>query len=174
MKQNYDPSYFLGILRLSMGWIFFWAFIDKLFGLGYATCAQADGTVEIMCSNAWISGGSPTEGFLTNATKGPFAEIFQSMAGNPIVDWLFMLGLAFVGVSLLLGIFVTLASVAGSTMLFLMFLAVLLPANNPLIDDHIVYIFLMVMFIYTNAGQYLGLGTWWAKHNVVQQHKILM
>ena len=26
-----------GILRVAMGWTFLWAFIDKLFGLGFAT-----------------------------------------------------------------------------------------------------------------------------------------
>lgn len=174
MKQDYDPSYFLGILRLCMGWIFLWAFLDKLLGLGYSTCRAASGTIEFMCSSAWINGSSPTEGFLSHATQGPFAGIFQSMAGNPIVDWLFMLGLAFVGVTLLLGIFVSLGAAAGATQLFLMFLATLLPESNPLIDNHIIYALLMVMFIYTNAGKTFGLGKWWAKQSFVQKYPILM
>jgi thiosulfate dehydrogenase [quinone] large subunit len=63
-----------------MGLIFLWAFFDKLLGLGFATKAE----------NAWINGGSPTSGFLLHGTKGPFAEFFQSLAGIPTVDWLFM------------------------------------------------------------------------------------
>ena len=29
--------YLLGALRLSLGWVFLWAFVDKLFGLGHET-----------------------------------------------------------------------------------------------------------------------------------------
>ena len=118
------------LLRFGMAFIFLWAFVDKTFGLGFAT------TVE----KAWINGGSPTTGFLTNATQGPLAGLFQSLAGLQIVDWLFMLGLLFVGLTLLVNKFVKWGSIAGSVMLFLMYLAVLPPENNPLIDDHIIYI----------------------------------
>jgi thiosulfate dehydrogenase (quinone) large subunit len=45
-------------VRVVLGAIFFWAFLDKLLGLGYATKA----------SSAWINGGSPTRGFLTFGT----------------------------------------------------------------------------------------------------------
>lgn len=47
--------YILAGTRLALGWIFLWAFIDKMFGLGMATESK----------NAWINGGSPTKGFLT-------------------------------------------------------------------------------------------------------------
>lgn len=116
-------------LRLSMGFIFFWAFIDKTFGLGFATVSE----------KAWINGGSPTFGFLTMATKGPFVEFFRSLAGVAVVDWLFMLGLLFVGVSLIVNRYVSLAGIAGATMLLLMYFSLLWPENNPIIDDHIIY-----------------------------------
>jgi len=121
---------FIG-LRLSMAFIFLWAFFDKTFGLGFATTAD----------KAWIAGASPTQGFLTFGTQGPLAEFFQGLAGSPIVDWLFMLGLLFVGLTLALNRFVAWGALAGSTMMLLMYLAVLLPENNPIIDDHIIYIF---------------------------------
>ncbi|QQR50010.1 hypothetical protein IPF86_02910 [Candidatus Nomurabacteria bacterium] len=123
------------ILRLGMAFIFLWAFADKLFGLGFATTAD----------RAWLHGGSPTTGFLMNATKGPFAELFQSLAGVGIVDWLFMLGLLFVGLTLALNKFVKWGSVVGSVMLILMYLSVLPPENNPLIDDHIIYIIILYL-----------------------------
>ncbi len=116
-------------LRLSMGLIFFWAFIDKTFGLGFATVSE----------KAWINGGSPTFGFLTMATKGPFVEFFRSLAGVAVVDWLFMLGLLFVGVSLIVNRYVSLAGIAGAAMLLLMYFSLLWPENNPIIDDHIIY-----------------------------------
>ena len=122
-------------LRLVMGLIFLWAFVDKLFGLGFATTSE----------NAWINGGSPTSGFLMNATRGPLAEFFKGLAGIPTVDWLFMLGLLFVGLTLLLNRFVTWGAMAGSAMLFLMYLAAFPPANNPLLDEHVVYILVLVL-----------------------------
>ena len=127
-------------LRLVMGLIFLWAFVDKLFGLGFATTSE----------NAWINGGSPTSGFLMNATRGPLAEFFKGLAGIPTVDWLFMLGLLFVGLTLLLKRFVTWGAMAGSIMLFLMYLAVFPPANNPLLDEHIVYILVLVLLASKN------------------------
>lgn len=175
MKNGHCSTIFWALLRLTLGWTFFWAFIDKLFGLGFATCRSADtGVIDILCDKAWLSGGSPTYGFLTNATKGPFAEIFQSMAGHPVTDSLFMLGLAGVGISLLLGIFVKPAGVAGAAMMLLMFLAAsLLPANNPLIDEHIIYAIAMIGFAYVNAGQTYGLGKWWAKTSLVKKYPFL-
>ena len=43
-------AYMWAIARLSLGWIFLWAFLDKLFGLGHETPS----------ARAWIDGGSPT------------------------------------------------------------------------------------------------------------------
>ena len=128
------------LLRLSMGFIFLWAFFDKVFGLGFAT------TVE----KAWIHGGSPTAGFLSFGVKGPFAEIFHSLAGIAVVDWLFMLGLLFVGLTLLFNKYLKWGCLAGSLMLLLMYLALLLPANNPIIDEHIVYILVLLLIGFKN------------------------
>lgn len=134
MHMNIKKFTWLG-LRLTMGFIFLWAFVDKLFGLGFATKSE----------NSWLNGGSPTSGFLMNATRGPLAEFFKGLAGIPAVDWLFMLGLLGVGVALLFNKFVAWGAMAGSVMLLLMYLAVLPPANNPLIDDHIIYILVLAL-----------------------------
>ncbi len=123
-------------LRIVMALIFLWAFFDKVFGLGFATKPE----------NAWINGGSPTTGFLSFATKGPFAEFFKSLAGIPIIDWLFMLGLLFVGITFLFNRYVKWGAIAGAVMMFLMYLAVFPPENNPLLDEHIVYA-LVLLFI---------------------------
>ena len=68
-------------LRTALGWTFLWAFLDKTFALGFATGRAEDGTIDFLGDAAWISGGSPTAGFLTFATGGPFAGFFQSFAG---------------------------------------------------------------------------------------------
>jgi thiosulfate dehydrogenase [quinone] large subunit len=125
----------LEALRYVMGFIFLWAFLDKVFGLGFATAPN----------KAWIHGGSPTTGFLSFGVKGPFADFFHSLAGMIAVDWLFMLGLLFVGLTLMLGKYVKWGCIAGSLMLFLMYMALLFPENNPIIDDHIVYILVLLL-----------------------------
>jgi len=165
----------LGILRLSLGWIFLWAFLDKLFGLGFSTCRDVQTqVVNYFCKDAWLYGGSPTFGFLKFAVKGPFAEIFRAMAGNPVVDWLFMLGLLGVGLGLMLGIFMKLSTFFGGLMLALMYLAGFLPpTHNPLIDEHIIYIIVLVLLCLSNSGNYLGLGSWWKNTKLVQKYKIL-
>ena len=122
-------------LRFVMSFIFLWAFFDKLFGLGFATTS----------SKAWLNGASPTTGFLSGAVKGPLAPIFHSLAGVAIVDWLFMLGLLFIGLTLLFNKYVLWGAVAGIIMMVLMWLALLFPANNPLIDEHIVYALVLAL-----------------------------
>lgn len=128
----------ISLLRIGLGFIFLWAFFDKLFGLGFAT------TVD----KAWIHGGSPTYGFLAFAAKGPFAMFFKSLAGNPLVDWVFMIGLLGVGLSMIFNYFVKLGSIAGILMVVLMYLAVLPPENNPVIDDHIIYALVFLLLAY--------------------------
>jgi thiosulfate dehydrogenase [quinone] large subunit len=128
------------LLRLSLGFIFLWAFIDKTFGLGFATPSNS----------AWINGGSPTTGFLAHAVRGPFASFFQSLSGNNLVDIVFMAGLLFVGLTLLLNRFIVWGSIAGILMVVLMYLAVLPPENNPVIDEHIIYALIFAYFIALN------------------------
>lgn len=163
MEQN-KIQYVLGLLRLTMGWIFLWAFVDKVFGLGFSTTPD----------KSWLAGVSPTSGFLKFAVHGPFAQFYQSISGVPLVDWLFMLGLLFVGVALISGVLTRLAGFAGIAMLFLMYTAVgMSPTTNPFIDEHIVYILVMIILISTNAGQFLGLGKWWTNTSFVQKCKLL-
>lgn len=130
----------IATLRLVMGFIFLWAFIDKVFGLGFATAPE----------KSWIHGGSPTSGFLSFGVRGPFADIFHSLAGIAAIDWLFMLGLLLAGVTLLSGKFVKWGCLTGSFLLVLMYLSLLLPENNPFIDEHIVYI-LVLALVYVSA-----------------------
>ncbi|MDA2805086.1 DoxX family membrane protein [Nocardiopsis suaedae] len=149
----------LAVLRLSIGWIFLWAFLDKLFGLGFAT--PADG--------AWTAGGSPTYGFMAEAASGPFAGLYGSFAGAVWADWLFMAGLLGIGLAFLLGIGMRIAAAAGALMLVLMWTAVLPPPNNPFMDDHLVMALAMVALSLLNAGDTAGLGGWWSRLSLVRR-----
>ncbi len=121
---------FLLLTRILLGFEFLWAFFDKLLGLGFATKP----------ANAWINGISPTTGFLKGAVHGPFAGFFNSLAGHAWVDWVFMLGLLGIGLALISGFYVRLGASCGAIMLTLMWLSLLPPSTNPIIDEHVIYV----------------------------------
>src|SRR3954452_20188096 len=123
--------YIAATIRLSLGWTFLWAFLDKPFALGHETGVDAQtGAVDYFGPDAWIHGGSPTDGLLGFATKGPLAGFYGNLAGNAVVDWAFMIGLLGIGLALTLGIGMRIAAVSGALMLVMMWSAVLPPANN--------------------------------------------
>jgi thiosulfate dehydrogenase [quinone] large subunit len=149
---------FAGV-RIALGWVFLWAFLDKLFGLGHETAEKA----------AWINGGSPTSGFLGHAAAGPFKGFYNGFAGAGWADWLFMLGLLGIGVALILGIGLRVAAAAGTLLLVLMWSAVLPPANNPFMDDHLIYAGTLIGLALTQAGDTAGLGRWWGRTALVRR-----
>ncbi len=158
-----QSSKVLAVLRMTMGWIFLWAFFDKVFGFGFAT----------EHGKAWIDGVSPTTGFLLKGTTGPLVGIFQALSGSVVVDWLFMVGLVCIGTALILGIAMRLAVYSGSLLLFLMWLAILLPHNNPIIDEHIVYILVLFTRMKCGADDAWGLGPWWKQLPLVRKYTML-
>lgn len=154
----------IALIRVSLGWVFLWAFLDKLFGLGHETPSD----------RAWINGGSPTEGFLANAPAGPFKGVFNDLAGAAWADWLFMIGLAAIGTALVLGIGMRIAAGAGVLLLVLMWAAVLPPENNPFMDDHLIYALVLVLLAAVNAGRAFGLGRAWERTALVRGRPYLI
>jgi len=148
-------AYALAALRIVLGLIFLWAFLDKLFGLRYATPPE----------RAWIEGGEPTEGYL-GTSYGPLGDVFQAMAGNTVVDALFMFGLLAIGLSLTLGMATRLGGWAGMAMVLLMYASHPIPwapenGTHPFLDEHITEAAAMALIALTNAGDTWGLGRWW-------------
>jgi len=157
----------LAVLRITTGLVFLWAFLDKTFGFGYATPA----------AKAWIHGGSPTKGFLASVDAGPLQGFFHTIAGNPVADWGFMLGMLGIGLALVLGIGLRVAAVAGAAMMALMWLAEWPPAkgsSNPLIDYHVIYAISAITVALTYAGHTWGLGRRWAALPLVQKNRWLI
>lgn len=153
----------IGVLRIFMGWIMLWTFLDKLFGLGFATES----------GKSWLDGTSPTAGFLEFGTKGPLAGVFQSLAGVAAIDRLFMLGLLLIGLALILGIGVKIAGYSGAVLMLLIFLAFMPPEHNPILDEHIIYLVVFKFLALSKSGNHLGLGKAWSKVGLVQKYPIL-
>lgn len=167
-------GYVAAIARISLGWTFLWAFVDKAFALGHETGVNAKtGAVDYFGPAAWIHGGSPTAGFLGFATKGPLAGFYQGLAGNAVIDWMFMLALLGIGAALTLGIGMRIAAVAGVALLVMMWSAVLPPASNLFMDDHLIYATVLVLLALIGAGRIWGLGAIWERIPFVRDHGYL-
>jgi thiosulfate dehydrogenase [quinone] large subunit len=161
----------LAALRIATGFIFLWAFLDKTFGLHYATPS----------AKAWIHGGSPTKGFLASVDVGPFQSMFHSMAGTWWANSLFMLALLGIGVALTAGVAMRIAATSGVLLVTGMWLATFPLAqftsageptgsNNPIVDDHVLEGLVMIVLALTYAGTTWGLGRRWASIPFVIKH----
>ena len=150
----------LAVLRIAFGFTFLWAFVDKLFGLGYATPS----------GKGWIDGGDPTAGFLGKGTSGPFKDFYQGLVGDWWVTPLFMIGLAGIGLALTLGIGMRIAAVSGALLYLLMWSANLPPENNPVLDEHILGAITVVVLALVAAGNVWGLGRRWSGLDFVRKY----
>ncbi|MFI0876782.1 hypothetical protein ACH4TM_20605 [Streptomyces parvus] len=164
-------AYVLAPARVLMGFVFLWAFLDKTFGLGYATAS----------GKGWIDGVSPTAGFLGHVAVGPMESTFHAWAGAAWADWLFMLGLLGVGLALTAGVALRLTALAGTLMMALMWVAEWPAAQhlsdgsasmstNPFADYHLVYAVMLIALAALSAGDVFGLGRLWARLPVVRDH----
>jgi thiosulfate dehydrogenase [quinone] large subunit len=165
----------LAALRIAIGFIFLWAFLDKLLGLHYSTPT----------AGAWIHGGSPTKGFLSHVAAGPLQGFLHSIAGTWWADGLFMATMLGVGVAGVLGIALRPAAAAGTIVLALMWLAEFPPAmstsagaptgsTNPIVDYHVIYALALIVSALTYAGHTWGLGGWWSRLPVVTRNRLLI
>lgn len=159
----------LAVLRLSIGFIFLWAFLDKTFGLGYSTPAE----------RAWINGGAPSQGFLlSDAVVGPLKPFFTAIA-SPISDVLFMIGMIAIGVAVMLGIGLRVSAVVGSVIMLAMFLAqwpfgANASSNNPVVDYHIIHALALIVCASLAAGDTWGAGKQWKSLPIVRRNRWLL
>lgn len=170
----------LSALRITIGFYFLWAFIDKMFGLGFATCRDADtGAIAVGCERAWIQGGRITEGYLGSST-GPFADFFAGLGAHAWTDWFFMLGLGGVGIALILGIGTRIGMWSGIALLVMMYVSHAWPTQggnvtNPFVDEHLIYSVAIAAAVQIELGrQSIGLGAWWRNLSVVQKNRWLV
>ena len=133
-------KFFLFILRLSMGWMFFYAGIAKVL------------------DPAWSAAG-----YLKGATFLPWLyQIFSQPHLLPYVDFANKWGLTLLGISLMLGLFVRLSSLLGVILMALYYFAI--PgfnfphpnAHSYIVDEHVIYIAVLFFFAAIKAGRFLG------------------
>ena len=170
----------LSIARILIGFVFLWAFIDKLFALGFSTGKDSKtGVVDYFGPKAWINGAHVTEGYL-KSSSGPLGSFFSGLGAQRWTDWVFMIGLAGIGLALMFGIGTKVAAWSGVAMLAMMYTTHAWPgtvtgATNPFLDEHIVYGVTAVGIVFVELQrQAVGLGAWWRKLPIVQKNNWLV
>lgn len=131
-------SKILAILRVALGWLFFYAGITKVM------------------NQAWSA-----KGYLLSSKT--FPEFYAWLASDgvlPVVDFINKWGLTLLGVALILGICVRLASLLGALMMVMYWFPVLTfpkVAHGYIVDEHIIYALVLIYFAAVRAGRTYGL-----------------
>jgi thiosulfate dehydrogenase [quinone] large subunit len=167
-------AYSAALLRIGLGLVYLWAFIEQGFGVSYSnTAAPAAGQPTSYgwhftydASDGWISSGfshSPTAGYIGN-THGPLAFIPKDLpTGLDDLGW--MVAIAGLGVALTLGIGMYVAGIGGFLLNILLWFSTFPPNGNPIIDGtHTIYALLLLLLMFLHAGNQWGLGRWWSRH----------
>ena len=153
-------------LRLALGFMFLYGGYEKI--------------------ETEMSVGPATSGFLSHVA-GPFAFLFNGMAGNPAVEGLLVYGELLIGISLMLGIVTRVGGVSGALVSSLLYLSTLpamtagfagsyfdfLLSKNALISQYIIYILLFVAFVFLVPGRFLGADGILQNSKFVQSRPIL-
>jgi thiosulfate dehydrogenase [quinone] large subunit len=174
----------VAVLRVLVGWTFLWAFLDKALALGFSTGRAEDGTIDFFSSAGWFFGGSPTAGAVGFALKGPFADNIQSITGYTMgpagpqvaawLDWVYMASMLLIGLGLITGVMTRIAAVGGIAWMTIFYVGTAIwPEHNPVVDDHVLTVAVLVLLILANAGRYYGLGKLWQSYGFVKDRKYL-
>lgn len=134
----------LFLLRISMGWLMFYAGITKVL------------------NPEWTA-----KGYLESAKT--FSGFYQTLAAPnilPVINFINEWGLVLIGVSLVLGLFARLSSFFGIVLMFLYYFPILdfpYPSTHAfLVDQHIIYAASLFVLASFRAGRVWGLDIWCA------------
>ena len=133
-------KFFLFVSRITVGWMFFYAGITKVL------------------DPQWSA-----EGYLKGAKA--FTWFFQMLLDPsilPIINFMNKWGLTLLGLSLILGLFVRFSSLLGVLLMALYYIALGFPYPNPhsyIVDEHIIYISVLLFFAAVKAGRVFGLDS---------------
>ncbi len=146
-KLSRRPLIAITVLRVFVGWHFLYEGLTKL------------------SSPSWSAAG-----YLKQA-RGPFADLFKSLASQPNLlanaDLVTMWGLTLVGTFLILGLFTRLASVAGIAFILLFYLcnppfvgyfySIPTEGSYLIVNKNLVELSALVVILVTGSGRFAGL-----------------
>jgi thiosulfate dehydrogenase [quinone] large subunit len=146
-KLSRWPMIAITVLRVAVGWHFLYEGIAKL------------------SSPSWSAAG-----YLKQA-RGPFADLFKSLAAQPNLlanaDLVTMWGLTLVGVLLILGLFTRLASLGGIGFIVLFYLcnppfvgyfySIPTEGSYLIVNKNLVELSALVVVLVTGSGRFAGL-----------------
>jgi thiosulfate dehydrogenase [quinone] large subunit len=119
-----------------------------------------------------LHGASATKGYLSSL-QGYAAGAFGALAGNPVVDTLFIAGMLLPGLALVLGAGTRIALVSAAVMFLMLWITQLPLENNPFLDQHLFYVLAAALLLALDAGRYLGFGPFWRGLPVVRDQRWL-
>ena len=132
-------SFSIFLLRVVMGWMFFWAGYTKIIDPNFSAASYIQSAKTFTGFYHWL---------LTSNVL-------------PIVNFLNEWGLTLLGVSLIIGLGVRLSSWLGIILMALYYAVLGFPYPNPhsyIVDEHIIYIAALLLLIAFNAGREIGLA----------------
>ena len=101
-------------------------------------------------------------GYLNNANK--FPDLYQWFASAGNIGWVNFMnewGLTLIGLALITGLFVRWASLGGILIMILYYFPIMqfpyVGANSWIVDEHVIFIFVFLTLIASNAGTFWGL-----------------
>lgn len=143
--MNKKERVLLATMRIAMGWLMLYAGVTKVMNPEWTAAGYAKSAKTLGSLYTWFAA-----------------------SGN--IDWINFVnkwGLTLLGVSLILGIGVRLSSSLGVILMFSYYLPVLdfpyVGDHSFLVDEHIIYMLVLVFFALTRAGRYYGLEDWFSR-----------
>lgn len=131
----------LFFLRVSIGVMFFYAGITKVLDPAWSAEVYLKGAKAFSWLYGWLASGNVL----------------------PVVNFVNEWGLTLLGVALIVGVFVRLSSKLGAVLMLLYYLPLGFPYPNAhafIVDEHIVYIFALLVLANFRAGRVWGLENW--------------
>jgi len=135
----------LALLRIALGWLYFYAGITKVL------------------SSTWTAAG------YANSAK-TFSGLYTWFASPGNIGWINFVnkwGLTLLGISLIIGIGVRLSSSLGAVLMLSYYLPILdfpvVGDHSYIVDEHIIYILVLLFFAAVRAGRYFGLESWFER-----------
>ncbi len=136
------------LLRFSMGVLFFYAGITKV------------------ADPEWSA-----TGYLEHTKT--FPELFAWFASPEMIDWTNFLnawGLTILGLLLIFGAFTRLSATLGIVLMLLYYFPVLdfpfVGEHSFIINEHIIFILVLLLLQFTKAGHYRGIDAYLSPHNI--------